>query len=156
VISGGGSGFAAYQGEELRDVEQVLAVLGDPELHAYHEASLAPHSSGDIVSWARPLWISLLVGGLALAGAGVAVGLSADPDPLTGATDLGAMLPLAGAGVGGMLLSIPFVVLDFGNVDSYGELYTRRRVFIGDEATTERFVGAVERHNTRVKRACGR
>jgi hypothetical protein len=156
VISGGGTGLAAYHGQEILDVDEVLAVVDDSELRAYHEATLDPYASGDFVYWARPLWITLLVGGMALAGVGAGIGLSADPDPVTGATDFGPMLPLAGAGIGGMLVSIPFLVLDLNNVDSYGELFTRRRAFVGDAAATERFVGAVERHNAEVARRCGR
>lgn len=155
VIYGGGTGLAAYRAEELLDVDQVLTIVDDSELRAYHQMTLEPYASGDFVYWARPLWISLLVGGMALAGVGVGIGLSADPDPVTGATDFGPMLPLAGAGIGGMLGSIPFIVLDLNNVDSYGELFARRRAFIGDAYATERFVGAVERHNADVARGCG-
>jgi hypothetical protein len=156
AISGGGSGFAVYRGEELLEMDQVLGVLNDPELTRYHERSLEPHSSGDFVYWARPTWITLLVGGMALAGAGAAVGLSAEADPVTGATDLGAMLPLAGAGLGAMVGSIPFVFLDLGNVDSYGELFTRRKVWIGDQAANARFDAAIQRHNEAVQRSCDR
>ncbi len=52
-----------------------------------------------------------------------------------GATDLGPMLLLAGAGVGGMLASLPFVWLDMGYLTEQSELAIRDQIFVAEPET---------------------
>lgn len=133
--SGGASGPVFYRDGDPMQVDDALEQLGDPRLIEAQRASKAPYASGAAATWARPTWIALLTGGVALVAVGTAVGLSATPDPVTGATDLGPMLLLAGAGVGGMLASLPFVWLDMGYLTEQSELAVRDRIFVTNPET---------------------
>jgi hypothetical protein len=152
--SGGASGPVFYRDGAPLAVDDALDALGDPKLLEAQRLSKAPFASGASATWARPTWIGLLTGGVALVSVGTAAGLSATPDPVTGSTDLGPMLLLAGAGVGAMLASIPFIWLDLGYLPEQSELAIRDRIFITDPETLSALDQAIAANRDRAAVAC--
>lgn len=150
----GASGFAVYEGDAVLSPREGLAKLGEPRLIDRYDRDVERFSSGRYHRWARPAWITIMVGGMAAIGTGLGVMLSAHPDPRTGVTDFGPTIPLLAGGAGGLLLSIPFLSFDLLNRDEEGQLAARDALLVGDEPYLQAVKDAVERHNQRVAAGC--
>lgn len=153
--STGASGYSFFLGDLRLSPRDGLARLDDPRLVTRYDRDLDRFSSGRNHVWARPLWITLLAGSMALIGVGVAQVLSAKTDLTTGKTDYGSAIPLLAGSIGGLLASIPFVALDLLNRDAEAQLDAREALLVPDKDMGSSVDAAVQRHNAQVAATCG-
>jgi hypothetical protein len=146
-----GQGFTFYRGQERLDVEQGLAELGEPTLlQGYERSRDALSGAKTRQQISRPLWITLLTAGLAAT--------------IVGTTQLkdssghlnGTALAVTGAGLGGMLLSTPFLYLDYASSEKAAAYDLQGKIYVPGAEEEARLASALEAQHQRTARACGR
>lgn len=150
----GADGVDFYLGDARLAPRDGLLRLDDAELVARYDATLERYSMGRHAVWARPLWITLLTGGLATMGLGIGAMMSAEIDPVTDAPDYGTSLALLSASAGAMLVSLPFLWLDLAHQQEAAELSIRSSIFVpDDQPVADRVSTLVDAHNSRAAAA---
>jgi hypothetical protein len=153
--SSGASGFTLYLGEVRLKPREGLERLSEPRLVERYDRDVDRFASGRYHRWARPAWITLLVGAMGMIGGGLAITLSAKADPVTGKTDFGAGIPLLLGSIGALLGSIPFLAFDLLNRDAEGQLAAREELLVPDPSMEKAVGEAVSRHNEAAAARCG-
>jgi hypothetical protein len=150
----GGAGYSLFLGERRLEPREGLELLGDPRLVSRYDEDLDRYSSGRLHVWARPLWITMIAGGVGLVIAGSVTALGVTPDA-EGNSDYGVPLTLLAASLAPLLGSIPFLLIDFSNRDEEAELDRREALLVPDEEMSRALESALREHNDRAMKSCG-
>ena len=88
--------------------------------------------------------------------AGIVESADSGYNPDTDTTEWGNTFVYLGASIGALLLSIPFIYLDLGNVDEANQLSVRDELLVVDDGLGAAIAGATAEHNARQAARCAR
>lgn len=146
-----GSGYTFYRGSTSLDVDAGLEELGDPGLRQSYEARRSQVAGAKTQqAIARPTWIVLMAGGIAATLVGITQ-LKADSK---GSIETKGLV-LTGAGLGGMLLAIPFLYLDYAANADAASYDLQGKVYMPGDQEGQRLEAALLGQRRRAEQACG-
>lgn len=146
-----GSGYTFYRGATRLEVDEGLAELADPGLRqAYDDRRGQVAGAKTQQAIARPTWIVLMAGGIAATLVGITQ-LKADSK---GSIETKGLV-LTGAGLGGMLLAIPFLYLDYAANADAASYDLQGHVYMPGDQDGQRLEAALLSQRRRAEQACG-